>query len=961
MKGGRGSLFISIRLNWIGLLIRIAVSFIKGGGMSYQRSTVSGTLQISFIILSALMFLAATDYDRTFFNVYKIRYKGDVGELNGMIVRTKDSTVAMASEVLVKSPQMVDIDTLPPAIFFIIDNSSSMSWTDRNDQWGSRFRVTHDLIDTINKKFGSSAEVGVSVFHRYLWYNPVNDSRFVKCPQYDTGAYIPLCRLNQSYPPDGKTGYDLLKFYTDTAMYAYNSIQYVDTKYQPDPPWPNNNTSRSTNINAAFDCAKDAFKNSSLPRNRQFIIFLSDGEANVSQIPGVTPTDYVKGTGCPTTFTVYFTQTGQGLTNLKTMTENIKKNGYSSKNPSSNLWNINTNYEKLMQLLKDSVLNVIAQSTQSKPVSLTINNIVSTNWNAGTKLFTFNNLFPLTGEKTDFTYAVKYLIIKDSANVVVQKDSIGEGKFTILIENGVNVPDTFELRFWMREIGFYYNNASQQTITDAMKQVELRFNALPGTAMYNYSSVPVELTTAAGNKKDKETFTLVNKLTCFSYTFPVAVGATASQGDKTLQVQSKDDTIYAVFRNNESVKLPLDTLKIKIPFTSSGDFRVTDGYYHDKTGDGFIDNIILKLDRTVTQDQAKEIVEKITFPAFRKFNAATPKNPVVVDTGIVITVSQDKAGLGGEPTTYVTDDDFLKVAQTSLNSGGVLIGDGKVPVHDRIAPIIMSASATVDNKTNGSNAAKDTLKLIFSEKVKPIAAPDPFKPFYCIRHDGNLFPTTYGPTLTQDNSNTPATEMTFTVEDFNNAGIKHFIKSDGAAKNDSIWISWLYNYVGDESENYQRNETNTRRLIDVKVNLTNIQLQIQTTQIVIGNNNINSINNTIFNTIVLDPVNIQNILNQTNNINLIIQINLVDVILNSIVDSLTGTLTIYDPLGNTLLKNEKMGYDKIKKKLNFVWNERNLIGRYVGCGAYMAVARVEIFQQGTRQTRALTTLIGVSR
>lgn len=241
------------------------------------------------------------------------------------------------------------------AIFFLVDNSASMGSqaTIGNDQLGSRFRVTHDLIDTIKARFDTVVEVGVAVFARYLCYNPLDHSLFKKCPGYDTGSYIPLLGLNNSYPPSGDIGYNILRTYlattVDTSMNAY-----VTLKYKPTQPFPVGNQNSATCINVAFDAAKDAFANTTISKNRQFIIFFSDGEANIPQ--DTTVNKFVAGTNVPTTFTVFFTSTGQAPPNLITMTNNIKANGYSAKNPSSSIWAIQTDYPTLMQLLIDSVL-----------------------------------------------------------------------------------------------------------------------------------------------------------------------------------------------------------------------------------------------------------------------------------------------------------------------------------------------------------------------------------------------------------------------------------------------------------------------------------------------------------------------------------------------------------------------------------------------------------------------------
>lgn len=250
------------------------------------------------------------------------------------------------------------------SVFFIIDNSGSMGalTSAALDTGGSRFIVTHDFIDTIKATFDSLSEVGIAVFANYLWFNPVDHQLFKKCPGYDTGAYIPLLELNMSYPPNGATGFDILRFYLDTTVKTQGSNSYIDLKYTPTQPFPVGTLNQSTCINAGFDAARDAFAASKIPKNCQCIIFLSDGDANIPQ--DSTIFDYVKGDNVPTTFTIYFTKSNMPPQNLVNMTNNIKANGYSSMNLCSGIWAINTNCSVLMKLLRDSVLTRMVRKTK---------------------------------------------------------------------------------------------------------------------------------------------------------------------------------------------------------------------------------------------------------------------------------------------------------------------------------------------------------------------------------------------------------------------------------------------------------------------------------------------------------------------------------------------------------------------------------------------------------------------
>jgi hypothetical protein len=316
--------------------------------------------------------------------------------------------VAMSEYIYVDQPMKMDTTVDTPSIFFIIDNSGSMkSVVSPNDVDGNRFTVTSAFIDTIQQKF-TKAEVGVAVFGTWLFFNLPDRNYFVNCPNVDSGAYVPLLELDKQYPNyNNMTGYQVLKEILDTAVYTGQYGDYVDLQYQPTDSIL---MGTSTHINASFEAAKHAFMQSALnavKRQKHFIIFLSDGEATYPQ--DGTQNDFVQGTGVPTTFTVFFTPTGNVPTTILEMTNNIRTNGYSVSNQHSNCWGFeNTSFEQLMKFLMDNVIIAINSDRTLTPTQITISGISATNWN--NTGFTFNNLFPLTGEITEFNYSITYAI-----------------------------------------------------------------------------------------------------------------------------------------------------------------------------------------------------------------------------------------------------------------------------------------------------------------------------------------------------------------------------------------------------------------------------------------------------------------------------------------------------------------------------------------------------------------------
>jgi hypothetical protein len=260
------------------------------------------------------------------------------------------------------------------------------------------------------------------------------------------------------------------------------------------------------------------------------------------------------------------------------MTDNIRKNGYSWKNPRSNIWAIQTDYPTLMKLLIDSVLTDIVSTITNHPDSIVFNGSVLQVWDSLNNMFTFNSLFPLLGEVTDFNYRIKYTVFRWMINgidtQIVPFDSLAAGNFSVTIQTGAVTPDTFSIKCWDRSIGFYNNNTKITMANLTMNQLEVRFTYDPGLAKYDYTNAAIELTTSggAGGKMDKESIGLMKNGLIFSGIIPLEANENSTVNDGKLQVRLLDK-IYAVFHNSEKQKLPLDTLKDSITFNASSDIN----------------------------------------------------------------------------------------------------------------------------------------------------------------------------------------------------------------------------------------------------------------------------------------------------------------------------------------------------------------------------------------------------
>jgi hypothetical protein len=213
-----------------------------------------------------------------------------------------------------------------------------------------------------------------------------------------TQAYMPLLTLNQSY--DGILGKDIL----DSVLATTGNGSNKALKYTP-----NFITQGNTNINIGFLAAREAFANATTSKNNQYIVFLSDGEANQgAHDPGQDSIYYFRDStrNVPTTFTVFF-NSGSSTTvpaSIQTMTQHIQNNGYSASNPSSADYAITASYSSLSNVL---LMNVISRiNVPAIPIQMILNSVTSNTYTNGE--FIFPDTLRLAATTTQYTMLTTY-------------------------------------------------------------------------------------------------------------------------------------------------------------------------------------------------------------------------------------------------------------------------------------------------------------------------------------------------------------------------------------------------------------------------------------------------------------------------------------------------------------------------------------------------------------------------
>lgn len=406
--------------------------------------TIYTHLLSKFLLLIVMMTLVSVNAAE----ICEFTLRGCPEDFRGQTLYVPNNITHMSSKLHVCDPQYVFEDVIggsgPPSVMFIIDNSASMrgignTWPP-SDSSGARFEVTRYLLDTLYKAY-PSAEVGIVVFVEFPYFDARDNSLFKPFPiqAQEHGAYIPLMRLDSTFA-NGTKVVDTLRSFLRTVgpVEGYNRnaqqrVNYMDLLYKPRFSFVGN-----TNINSAFDAAKDGMTTARYPKESQFLIFLSDGEpypVNQQSWHGnKDPFDFERGSNAPTTFTVYFDYQGTGVPrSISNMTTNIRNNNYSINNPSSNFWHTgNVNFTDLKNLLITNVLTRIFALLVGKPTSVTVNTVRS--MTIVDTSFVFGTRFPLQPQSTNFKFDIMYHLTNKKDGKTF--DSLVTMEFTVVRRDG---------------------------------------------------------------------------------------------------------------------------------------------------------------------------------------------------------------------------------------------------------------------------------------------------------------------------------------------------------------------------------------------------------------------------------------------------------------------------------------------------------------------------------------------
>lgn len=808
---------------------------------------------------------------------------------NGDTITVPSNVIALSTHI--RACDFTDIiegvidSSAPPSIVFIIDHSHSMTGLGYqypgNDANGARFEVTKNLVDTVYSRY-PGAEVGLVVFREVLYFDHRNNDLLEHLPEYDGDqSYLPLLQLDDRVQGN-LLGIQAVKSLLATRKitarnpYIDRDVEYTDLVYEPDF-----STVGNTNINVAFDAAKAALAQASNPPERQFIIFLSDGEPYPE---GDDSYDFMTGEGVPTTYTVFLHNTEEDVpSSLNQMTRNIQNNGYSTSNSQSEIWLLGqTDYNSLMSLLMNNIIRPMLTMISGTPNRMTVDKrIFSTELDQDG--FAFSKRFPLESDITELGIDIVYNVTNTRTGE--KKDTTTESMLYVRRRDDASVPDGFSTLCWAKPgLSVEFQGSPVNVVRENMDRLEVLFN--PGEDFFEH--VQVEITNAYGEKLDLEKLDLEQQGDgTWSGSFMREIQTSPSIGDKRLQHRLVD-SIIVVFRNPD---LPLDTLRVSLPFNVSKSVTVQSASYHDTDADGFIDSVYLAMDNPVSSDDLEEFASLVTLPLHRVFRIDSLK---VVPGGIAYLVEEQG---GAEPQTFTTSNDKLVVREAVLPNGGFILGT-TVPILDKVAPVIISAYLRIDG------SATDSLVVTFSEPMLPVTAERPF----LLEGESGQYVAVLSPGSRKED------QGTFAVIGLENA--------EDIIPGDSIWINSASD-VADVKNNLQGNPRNRKVSVSVK------QLPY-TLRAKAVNNPLNPAKAPV-------PEFIRRLgVSETKGLVVVAE---PEKVLRSHI-RLKGTASVYDVVKNPIVQNIPMAYDDATKKLYFVWNGRNSSGRMVATGTYQAVLKI---------------------
>ncbi|MBD3344642.1 MAG: VWA domain-containing protein [Chitinivibrionales bacterium] len=394
--------------------------------------------KVVFCIFSATLLLHLNAADSTCF----LRIDAcNLSNIDGKTIEVPLEISEISRDVKACLPEIVFQSSFQDtaSIFFVIDESGSMA---QNDPNGARYEITKQFLEQMYQTY-PYVRVGVAVFTDRLEWDFRDDPGILsKIGNYEyNDAYIPLIPLD-SVLSNNKNGLENIKEWlaTDTAYYPGGDIVTLATKTTRPEERSSGAGVVGTDISLGFEAAKDAFKNSPTDPRRQYIVFLSDGDAGyVNDERLDSRDDYRFGENVPTTYTYYLCKDcSEPHANLVAMTEHIKTNGYSATNEKSSISPVNNPDTDLLGKLQ----NIVVENPISATVTPSGGTLTGQQSSAETDTsFVFPQAVPLSGSGVDVSVSLTWDYSYSQSGAPDDGDTTISASFTVRQSSDISLQE----------------------------------------------------------------------------------------------------------------------------------------------------------------------------------------------------------------------------------------------------------------------------------------------------------------------------------------------------------------------------------------------------------------------------------------------------------------------------------------------------------------------------------------
>jgi hypothetical protein len=477
-----------------------------------------------------------------------------------------------------------------------------------------------------------------------------------------------------------------------------------------------------TNINVAFEAARDALRGAANPEERQFVIFFSDGLPLGPSQGGKPMYDFVAGDSMPTTFTVFFTEDTSGFApdSIQRMTENIRRNGYSSTNPNSEVWTIETSHDALLSLLMNNILGIILVEHASA-VSITGLSLFDSSATYVDSYFILTERVPLEPDVTPFSLGMAFRYTNYTTGAT--RDTVIHVDFHVrrVPDSVVSQGPRVIYNCWARpQLQIVDGDFAVVRIDDSMQGLQIRFT----TGDPAVTSVTATVTSSI----DSESVTFSIDGQYWSVPFAHASGQSGVPGDGTLQ-HDTTDSVVIIYRNPD---LPLDTVRLVVPCAPPPPRVEVTAVVRDTNGNGQFDRIDLVFPDTVALLQqlpdVEQLLQSATFTTDDgRVIAVNPVGLVRHDSTTLHIILEEPGASSG--TGWQSAQVTLSGTMLTVNGQGATVN----AVVDSAGPVV--SRVVLHPGTQGAN--HDTLKISFSEPIdcNLLLSASPEDVFVYVDHD----------------------------------------------------------------------------------------------------------------------------------------------------------------------------------------------------------------------------------